>query len=191
MGVAEGLRATAVAAAVMMLGGLSVLLHGVTYNSPARAIGGGCLSIVALMLVSMILLRRWITDTSNERRALGDAQRRAALQHDRYLAAEVALEAERGRLRRDMDAERVQLTARLEAEREALEAEFEERKATLIAETMEATVLMFRNGKFAPEQPARTNLIRFPKQAAEQSPASAQAQGGQRGRSREHGVVGP
>jgi hypothetical protein len=192
MDVTGGMRATAVAAALVMLGGLSVLLHGVTYSDVARAIGGGCLSIVALMAVSMILLRRWITDTSNERRALADAQSRAALEYDRYVAAQAALELERGRLRRDVDAERAQIAAQLKAERAAMDRDFEEQKATVIAQTMEATVLMFHNGKFAPDQPAaRTNLIQFPKQAADQSPATGQAPEGQRERSREHGVVGP
>ncbi|MFF9205097.1 hypothetical protein ACF1AE_25415 [Streptomyces sp. NPDC014986] len=177
-------RATAAAAAAVLLGGLSVLLYGIAYSDAARAIGGGCLTIVAFMAASMILLHRWIVDTHDERQALAAAQRATAAERSRYFAAQAALENEQARLNRDMAEERRRIAAQQIAEREAIRQEFEEQKAILISETMEATVMMFRAGKFAPEAaPLQGNLIQFPKELPKQTL--------QRERSREHGVVGP
>ncbi|KAF2774688.1 DUF3147 family protein [Streptomyces sp. OM5714] len=179
MDLAEGTRTTAVAAAVTLLGGLAVIVYGIIRHNLAWSLGGACLTMPVLTLIALVVVRRWIVDTRQERIALSIAQRHAEGQRTRYIALEAALENEHGRLVRDMAAERAQMAARLQAERDAMEAEFEERKATLICETMEATVRMFRGGKFAPETPAKGNLIRFP----EKLPAQE--------RSREHGVVGP
>ncbi|KMS79061.1 hypothetical protein ACH49_13445 [Streptomyces leeuwenhoekii] len=183
MDLTGGARATAIAAAATMLGGLSVLLHGIVHSNTAHAIGGGGLTIVALMTVSMLLLRRWIVDTRTERQALADAQRQAEAERARYFAAQAALENEHARLARDMARERASISATLMKEREAMRAEFEDERATLVCETMEATVLMFHGGRFAPETPKQSNLIRFPKELPAQTPAAD--------RSREHGVVGP
>jgi hypothetical protein len=186
MDLTSGARVTAAAAATAMLGGLSVLLHGITYSDPARAIGGGCLSIVGLMAVSMILLHRWIVDTRDERQALAAAHRAADAERSRYVAAQAALENEQARLITAMNAERRRIATALIAEREALRQEFEEQRATLVCETMEATVMMFRDGKFAPAAaPQRSNLIRFPKEMPKQPPTDEQE------RSRGRGVVGP
>ena len=171
-----------------MLAGLPVLLYGIWRDDAARSIGGACLVICGLILVSLVLVRRWVVDTSDERRILAAAQRQAIDERTRYIASQAALENEQARLNRDMAAERHRIAAQLIAEREAMLAEFEERRAALVAETMEATVMMFRGGKFAPEElPQRGNLIKFPRDLPQQTPAPEP----QRERSREHGVVGP
>lgn len=140
--------------------------------------------MTALILTSLVLIRRWIVDTSEERRTLAEAQREAQAEKSRYIAAQAALENEQGRLNRDMATEQQRIAGQLIAERKAMFAEFEERKAALIAETMEATFRMFHNGKFAPEETSRQcNLIQFPGQQPEPLP--------ERERSRGHGVVGP
>lgn len=169
-----------------MLGGLPALLYGILHDDTARSIGGACLIMTALILTSLVAIRRWIVDTSEERRALADAQREARDEHHRYIASQAALENEQARLNRDMAIERQRIAAQLIAEREALRDEFEERKAALVAETMEATFLMIKGGKFAPEEePRQNNLIQFPEKLPTQGPAPS------RERSREHGVVGP
>lgn len=171
-----------------MLAGISVLSHGVATVNAAHAIGGGCLSIIALMAASMVLLRSWIMDTANERRVLAAAQQSAAAERSRYFAAQAALENEMGRLNRDIAEERRRIAAQLLAEREAMQQEFEERRATLISETMEATVLMFRAGKFDPDQSLHGKLIQFPEKLQKRVLYSQEQS---RGRDqREHGVAG-
>ncbi|MFF5842181.1 hypothetical protein ACFY74_12010 [Streptomyces massasporeus] len=188
MDLASGSRATNAAAAVAMLGGLPALLYGILHDDTARSVGGACLIMTALILTSLVAIRRWIVDTSDERRALADEQRRASEAHHRYVASQAALENEQARLTRDMAIERQRIAAQLIAEREAMRDEFDNHKATLIAETMEATFLMIKGGKFAPEEtPQKGNLIRFPKDfPAQGHPASPE-----RERSRGHEVGHP
>jgi hypothetical protein len=168
-----------------MLGGLGTLLYGIWRPDLTRAIGGGTLAVISLCVICTVLIRRWIVDTSEERRVLATAQRQASEERTRYIASQAALENERVRQQRDMAAERRRLAATLKTERKALAVEFEEQRATLISETMEATVLMMRGGKLTPPREANANLIRFPERLPHQAPA------GERARSREHGVVGP
>jgi hypothetical protein len=171
------------AAAGVTLTGLLAILYGITRDGLPRSIGGLGLTIVGLTTLVLLVIRRWITDTSEERTRLASATAAAQTEKARHFAAQAAMELEQGRLRRDLDAERIALFARLTAEREAMLDEFEDRRATLISETMEATVLMMRGGKLpAPAAPAG-NLIEFPRQHCERHP--------ERARSREHGVVGP
>ena len=186
MDLTSGSRATNVAAAVAMLGGLPALFYGILHNDTARSIGGACLIMTGLILSALVAIRRWIVDTGDERRILAAAQRQASEERTRYIAAQAALENEQARLNRDMAGERQRIAAPLIAEREAMRDEFEENKAALVAETMETTVRMFHGGKFAPEETLQQgNLIQFPEKLPTQGPAPS------RERSREHGVVGP
>jgi hypothetical protein len=169
-------------AGAAVVGGLSIVLYGTLRDDIARTLGGTCVTLTALTAVALILIRHWIVDTSEERRVLGAAQRAAQAERARYFAAQAALENEQGRLNRDMAAERAALTTRLKAEREAMAAEFDERKSSLIAETMEATVLMFRDGKLAPDNPVQSKVIQL---------RDHQQRHPERERSRERGVVGP
>lgn len=185
MDLTAGTRATAIAGTLVLAGGVSIILYGILRNDLARALGGACLAMTALTLVALIAIRRWVTDTSDERRVLAAAQRHAEGERSRYFAAQAALENEQGRLNRDMAAERAALTTRLMAEREAVAAEFEERRAALIAETMEATVLMIHNNKLAPETPTKSKVIQLREHQQQRHPER------ERERERGHGVVGP
>lgn len=176
-------RTTAVAAALLVATGLAAILYGLIYDDLPRSIGGLGLTLIGLTVIALIVIRRWVTNTEQERRLLAASQREAQAERARYFAAQAALENEQGRLNRDMAAERLALSARLKTERDAMTRDFEEQRATVIAETMEATFLMFHGGKFAPTQTATGNLIEFPRQHPERQP--------ERARSREHGVVGP
>lgn len=184
MDLSGGMRAAAVAGAALLFGGLGVTLHGIIRDDLPHSIGGGCLTLTALLAWALVLIRRWICDTTEERHALNEARRRADEERGRHFAGQAALECEQGRLNRDMAAERRALTVRLKAEREAMAAEFQESRDALIAETMEATVLMMKGRAFAPGTSVTGKLIRlFP----EQQPQHQR----ERQRSREHGVVGP
>jgi len=166
-----------------MAGGLLVVLHGTLRSNLAHTVGGTCLTLVALTGIALILIRRWIVDTSEERRILAASQREAQNQKTTYIAAQATLEVEQGRLTRDRALQVRADAARLTAEREAMVAEFEEKRAALVSETMEATVRMIRGGKLTPPAAAESKVIQFPHQHPQHQP--------ERARSREHGVVGP
>lgn len=179
----NGTKVTAGTAAVAMAGGLTVVLHGTLRANLAHTVGGTCITLVALTVIALILIRRWIVDTSEERRMLAAAQRQAQAERSRYFAAQAAMEVEQGRLTRDRAIEQRADAARLKAERDAMAAEFENKRGELIAETMRATFQMIHSGKLAPEHHRQSTVIQFPKQHPQHQP--------ERERSREHGVVGP
>lgn len=173
-----------VAAAGVALAGLLTISYGIARDDLARSIGGLGLTVVGLIALVLLVIRRWITDTSKERTRLAEATEAAQAEKARHFAAQAAMELEQGRLRRDLETERVALFAHVQAERAAMLQEFDNKRADLISETMETTVLMMRGGKLpASAPPTRGNLIEFPRQHPERQP--------ERARSREHGVVGP
>lgn len=181
MELTNGTKVMAGTATAAMGGGLAVVLYGTFRNNLAHAVGGTCVTLVALTAIALILIRRWIVDTSEERRLLAASQREAQGQKSTYIAAQAALEVEQGRLTRDRALQLRADAARLKTERAALAAEFEEKRGDLISETMEATALMMRGGKLTPASPAQSTIIQFPRQHPQ----------AERERSREHGVVGP
>lgn len=180
----------AIATAVGILaGGFAVIIRSASGDNVAGSIGGACLVMVGLSLVILIFVRRWVTDTSEERRILGAAQREAQAERTRYVAAQAALENEIGRLTRDMAAERARVAATLKAERAALKAEFEETRAQELSEAFQTGAEMERAGMLKRPQSAGGSVLRFPKG---QRGAPAQERGRpERERSREHGVAGP
>lgn len=66
-------RATTATAAVALTAAITATLYGVIANEPARALGGVCLTMFALTLVLLVAIKRWITDTRDERRRLAEA----------------------------------------------------------------------------------------------------------------------
>jgi hypothetical protein len=182
MDLTAGTRATAATGAVILAGGTLALLHGIIRHDLARTLGGTCAFLTALTLIALALIRKWTTDTGEERRVLAATQREAQARKDTYLAAQAALENEQGRLNRDMAAARASLAAQLQAEREAMEAAFEERRAQLISETTEAVVQMIRGGKLSPTPQAQPKVIQL---------RDHQQRRPERERTREHGGVAP
>lgn len=181
MDFASGTRTTTVtaAAAVATLGGLTIILYGIDHHDLTRAAGGLAITTAALTALALTWIHRWVTDTRDERRALAASQRETVAERGRYVALQCAAQAEQNRFRRDMHAERATLEARLKAERQAMREEFEENRATVIAETVEATFLMFHEGKFAPDTSRGGTLLTFPQQHPHQE------------RSRGHGAISP
>ncbi|MZF56883.1 hypothetical protein GTX53_24145 [Streptomyces sp. SID5594] len=147
-------RATAAGAALITSAGLAIVLYGIITENLERTVGGAIFTMTALTLIALVLIRRWVTNTTAERQRLSDATREKDTERMRYLAAQAALEVERGRLRRDARTEREHLTARLAAERAAMSAQFEDQRAELVCKTMETTVQLYRDGHFDPGAPA-------------------------------------
>lgn len=183
MDLPAGTRATAVTAAVALTTGLAAILYGVVRNETARALGGVALITIALTLIALVAIRRWVTDTRDEQRQLAQATREAQDERAKYIAAQAALENERQRLMRDAAADRARNTAALRAEREAMRQEFEEERAKLVCETLETAVQLVRG--MVDQEPKQQSdvVIQFPTQEPDHSP--------ERERSRGHNVVGP
>jgi hypothetical protein len=164
-----------------LIAGFAVIAYSALFNHTAGTIAGACLVISALTLWSLIHIKGWVTNTSQERRTLADATRAADEVRNRYIASQAALEIEQSRRQRDMAAERASIEARLTAERQKMRREFEEERATLAADAFRTGVEMERAGMLKPDAPKVGNLIQFPKDLPHQ----------QREKAREHGVVGP
>lgn len=179
-------QVTAGVGTAVLLGGLTVMTYGIYRDDLARSLGGACLATAALTLLALAAIRRWIIDTSEERRILAAAQREAVAERARYQAAQAALENEQGRLYRDLAADRAALNAQVAAEREAMKEEFERARGEISADAMDNMMSWITGGKLRPPERPKDNLIRFPGQ--NQGQAEPQAS---RERSREHGVVGP
>lgn len=184
-----GMRATVTAATGLLLVGLSLTLHGMWRDQATHSLAGVAISMVALAAIILLVIHRWITDTSIERTALAAAQRAAQAERTRHIAAQAALEGEQARLYRDLAADRAADAQRLKAERAAMEAEFEAARAKVAAEAMEALASWIVDGKVCPPEGQAGNLIPFPKQERERTPTPHPQP--TRARAREHGVVGP
>lgn len=163
---------------VVLTAGLGIVLIGIVRNDPARAAGGSCLTITALTLIALVVIRRWITDTSAERTRHLDAARAAHDERIRYIAAQAALSSERTRMRRDSAAETARLKTQLAAEREALQDQFDAERGRLICESFKAGVLMQESGVLDAPSANETGVIQFPRSAHVGVPAQA--------RTREH-----
>lgn len=183
MDVTAGTKATATAAAAVMAGGIAVILYGVIRDDLSRSLGGACLTMTALTLIALIAIRKWTTDTGEERRILAAAQRETQSERTRYIAAQAALENELNRLIRDAAADRARGHVALNSEREAIHQQFEEKRAQLVCDTLAIAVGLVRGTTDDHARAENNVVIQFPTQQPEQT--------GERERSREHGVVGP
>ncbi|MEV8477838.1 hypothetical protein [Streptomyces sp. NPDC051173] len=143
----SGERTTATAATTVLAIGITVVLVGVLTSDPARAAGGACLTITALTLIALRLIRTWITDTAAERSRIQDAIRAADIERMRYLAAQSALGVERDRMRRDAEEATRHSSKQIKAEHARLREQFEEERAALISETFEAAFSMLTTGR--------------------------------------------
>lgn len=163
MDVTAGTRATAVSAALIMTGGIAVVLYGIIRADIARALGGACLTMTALTLIALVSIRRWTTNTQVERQRLADATRDAEIERTRYVAGQAALEMERERVLRDAASEREQVAARLRNDQATMRNQFEDERATLQCESFEAGASMALRGLFdRPAPSAHGKVVSFP-----------------------------
>jgi hypothetical protein len=171
------IRTTVTAAAVVLVTGIAAILYGLIRGDPTHSIAGVGLTTTALTVTALTAIRRWVTNTTAERRQLADATQAARDERDRYFAAKAVLENDQQRLMRAAAADRAHAAATLIVEREKMAAEFEEKRAALVCETLTAYADLMRSHKRKP--PERSSVIPFPTQQPE------------RERSRGHNVVGP
>lgn len=189
-----GTRTTAAASAAALIGGVAITIHGIFSGDMPRSLGGTCLATPAAIVIVLVVLRRWIQDTSSERQRLADAEReaveaerRAENERSRFFALEAAATMEQNRYRQDMAAERAAMDVRLKSERDAMQTEFEAARGELGAQAMDIAMSWIRGGKFNPTQERTGNLIHFPHQQAQPEQEATP----QRERSRGHGEVAP
>lgn len=175
-----GTRTTA-AAAVVVAAGFAAILYGVIRGTPEHSIVGVGLIVTALTLIALAVIRRWVTDTADERRRLADAVQAAQSEREEYFALKAVLENDQQRLMRAAAADRAHAAATLITEREKMEAEFEEKRAALICKTLAEFADLMRSQK--QKQPESGSVIPFPTQQP--------AQATERERSRAHDVAGP
>jgi len=166
-----------------MMAGCGLVLLGVALDDIARTLGGAVLIMTAAILLFLVAVRRWTTDTQAERTRLAEATHEAEAEHMRYVAAQAALAVERQRIRRDAAAERERNAARLATERKAMRDQFEDERDKLICRTMEQTVHLVRAGLLDDKPTKDAKVIGlFPGQPGEP---------GAEHRTRERGSVGP
>jgi hypothetical protein len=137
---------------MMLAVGILAILYGVTRNDLPRSLGGACMVVAALAIVSLATIKRWINDVESERGRLGEATHTAQTEAAKYFAAQAGLAAEKARMLRDAEVSRAALAARLKVEREALQDEFEEQRNALIDSTFEKAVLLERSGALKAQQ---------------------------------------
>ncbi|MGW3144902.1 hypothetical protein ACWDG1_09510 [Streptomyces sp. NPDC001177] len=187
MDLTGGTRATATAAVTLLLGGLALTLHGVWRDQATHSLAGLVTCMIALTVIILTVIHKWVTDTSTVRTILAATQREAQAKHDRYLTALAMLENEQARLYRDLASERAANNALLKTERAAMEEEFELARAKVAGEAMEILASWIVDGKVQPPEHPVGNLIRFPDQTPQPLPHPEH----RRERPRNHGVVRP
>ena len=184
MSLTVGRRTTTAAGVALLVMGLALSTHGALTHDAAHAMAGAAVTFVSTTLIALGKIKRWVTDTNAERRALARATLQAEQEQMRFLALQSAGEAEMTRLRHDVAAERAEVAKMLVTERAAMEAALERSRLELQKEAFQTGVRFERAGMLEADPP-KGNLIRFPMQHPEVDPVP------QRERSREHGVVGP
>lgn len=187
MSLASGTRTIATTGLITLAVGFGIGAHGVIRADTPRSLVGVTLIGVALTLITLVTVRRWVCDTSADRAELARTRRELETEHRKSIAAQAAIEAEHAHFTRALAAERARMRAVLEADRVAMRAALEDERLQLQKDAFRTGVEMERSGALKPDSAHPANLIQFPKQheghAAEAEPV--------RGRSREHGVVGP
>lgn len=139
-------RITTAATAAVITAGLAVVLWGVWKNDPARAAGGACLTITSLTFIALVVIRRWVTDTSAERAGLAATGKQRDDERSRYIAAQAAMAVDRDRMRRDAEYAAEQAAAQLEAERVKLRREFDEERNELVCKSFAAAFEILKSG---------------------------------------------
>jgi len=161
-------RTTAITAVVLVTG-LAAILYGAIRDDPAHSTAGAGLTTTALALIALTAIRRWVTDTADERRRLAEAVQAAQREREKYFALKAVLENDRQRLMRAAAADRAHAAATLIAEREKMAAEFEEKRATVICEAVDEIAGLVRSQK--QRRPERNSVIPFPTQQPERERA--------------------
>lgn len=150
----RGARGIIAASTITLIAGIATTATGLTAGDTARSASGASITIIGLATLSLIVLHRWVTDTSAERGRLAAATTAASNEQARYIAGLAAVDAERARVRRDATAMARHQLAQLEAERAKLQAEFDADRERISTEAFRTGALMERAGLLKEPQPA-------------------------------------
>lgn len=153
-GGSRGARSISAGAVIFLIAGLATTGVGIAHSAPAASISGAFLAVMALTCIALALLRRWIKDTSAERARLAAATFAANEERTRYIASLAALDAERGRVRRDASLNTARMRTQLDADREKIRDEFERQRERIVGEAFTTGALMERGGLLKEPQPA-------------------------------------
>jgi hypothetical protein len=152
MGLTARAKAAVVTGWTALAVGTLVILYGIARNDLPRSLGGTCLVVTALTIVSLTTIKRWINNVDKERSRLGEAAHAAQVEAAKYFAAQAGLAAEKARMLRDAEAGRAALAVQLKVEREALQDEFEEQRNAIKCKALEQGALLERSGALRAQQ---------------------------------------
>lgn len=155
----RGARGILVASSIALAAGLATTAAGLLTNDTARSATGASTIVVALAVLGLAALRRWITDTTAERNRLTEAREAADAERERYFAALAAVDAERLRVRRDAAVMANRQRAQLAAEREQLHQALERDRERIVTEAFQTAVQMERAGLLAEPEPGTVTHI--------------------------------
>lgn len=142
------------ASTITLVAGIATTTIGLIVGDTSKSASGASITIIGLAALSLILLRRWVTDTSAERSRLAAATTAATNEQARYIAGLAAVDAEHARVRRDATAMARHQVAQLEVERVKLQAEFDADRERISTEAFRTGALMERAGLLKEPQPA-------------------------------------
>lgn len=149
-------RASAVGATI----GAAMLGYSVLGGSDDGETLGATLLIVSAMVMSVMVVLERLTDTSAERAAL-------RVEHDTYIAAQVALASERDMVRKDLANGARRLTEQLTRERAAMRQRFNEDMFKVQRRAFETGFLMAQNGDVMPEDVPGATVLHLPRRPSE------------------------
>lgn len=155
----RGARGILVASATTLTTGIALTAAGLITADSAESASGASVIILALAMIGLTVLHRWITDTSAERGRLATALTAATAERDRYIAANAAVEAERSRVRRDAASMASQQRAQLAVEREQMQNAFDRDRERLATDAFRTGAMMERAGLLAEPQSATVTHI--------------------------------
>lgn len=150
----RGARGIAAASTITLVAGIATTAIGLIVGDTSKSASGASITIIGLATLSLIVVRRWVTDTAAERGRLAAATTAATNEQTRYIAGLAAVDAERARLRRDATAMARRQVAQLEADRETLRGEFEKDRERISTEAFRTGALMERAGLLKEPRPA-------------------------------------
>lgn len=174
----RGIGGIIAASTVTLIAGIATTAIGLIVGDTSKSASGASITIIGLATLSLIVVRRWVTDTSAERGRLAAATTAAHNEEARYMAGVAAVDAERARVRRDATALAQHQLTQLAAEREKLRCEFDADRERISTEAFRTGALMERGGLLKEPQPAsvthlyaRRERTAFPKDHISQRPS--------------------
>lgn len=161
------MRSFTALAITLFASGILTTLAATWADHPAQAAGGSAVTVTALTMFALPCIRRWILEAGDLRDValgqIGEAQKETA----RALAAQAAVEVERGRMRRDAAYDAQRSAAAIATEKRRLQEQFDADRTEIMCNAYEAGVRHALAGVLeAPERPGGRSVVPFPSPAA-------------------------